>query len=86
MRSKATRKFWWKFDALPQEIQERARRAYKLWLREPHARGLNFKRVSADQPIYSVRIGLEYRAIGILRGDTVVWYWIGHHDDYERLI
>jgi len=47
---------------------------------------LRFKRVSDDEPIYSVRIGVHYRAVGILKADTITWFWIGSHDDYERLL
>jgi hypothetical protein len=32
----------------------------------------------------SIRIGRDYRALGILEGDTVTWYWIGKHDTYDR--
>jgi len=24
--------------------------------------------------------------LGILEGDTVTWFWIGSHDEYERFI
>jgi hypothetical protein len=44
---------------------------------------LRFKRVGDE---VSVRIGRHYRALGILKGDTVYWYWIGKHDEYDRLI
>jgi hypothetical protein len=47
---------------------------------------LVFKRVKESQPLYSVRIGLTYRAIGLLKGDTVTWFWIGAHDEYDELI
>ena len=43
--------------------------------------GLRFKRIGDD---VSIRIGREYRALGILEGDTVTWYWIGKHDTYDR--
>jgi hypothetical protein len=33
-----------------------------------------------------VRIGIHYRALGTREGDDLVWYWIGTHDEYERLI
>jgi hypothetical protein len=33
-----------------------------------------------------VRIGRGYRALGRRQGDTLVWFWIGTHDDYDRLI
>jgi len=25
-----------------------------------------------------------HRAIGVLEGDTVTWFWIGSHDEYEH--
>jgi hypothetical protein len=37
-------------------------------------------------PIYSVRIDLDWRAVGVLKGDTMIWSWIGSHDDYEQLL
>lgn len=37
-------------------------------------------------PVYSVRIDLDWRAVGVLQGDTMVWFWIGSHGDYERLL
>lgn len=86
MNSRTTRKFWEKFDALPRETQGRARRDYRKWKKNPNTAGLNFKRVSDKKPIYSVRIGRDYRAVGLLRGDRIVWYWIGHHDEYDRII
>jgi hypothetical protein len=42
--------------------------------------------VHATLPVYSVRIDLDWRAVGVLKDDTVVWFWIGSHNDYERLL
>jgi hypothetical protein len=47
---------------------------------------LRFKKVHFSLPIYSVRIDLDWRAVGVLAGDEVVWFWIGSHADYERLL
>lgn len=27
---------------------------------------------------------MDFRALGILEGSTVTWFWIGNHDEYER--
>lgn len=83
MNSLITRSFREAFAALPPEIRARARVAYKLWRDNPDLPGLRFKRVGDE---VSVRVGRNYRALGILQGDTVYWYWIGKHDDYERLL
>ncbi|MEJ5198869.1 MAG: hypothetical protein WHX53_08085 [Anaerolineae bacterium] len=83
MKSRTTRSFREAFRALPHEVRERARRAYRLWRENPDLPGLRFKRVGQD---VSVRIGRDYRALGLIEGDIVYWYWIGRHDEYDRLI
>ena len=83
MNSRTTRTFREAFKALSPEIQRRARRAYNLWRENPNLPGLRFKRVGDE---VSIRVGRDYRALGILKGDTVHWYWIGRHDEYERLL
>lgn len=86
MKSTTTSKFWKLYDALPKEVQQRADKAYKLWQINPQAHGLYFKRVGKQQPVYSVRIGQGYRALGLLDGDGILWFWIGTHDEYEHLL
>jgi hypothetical protein len=68
---------------LPPDVRARARKAYKLWREQPDLPGLRFKRVGEA---VSIRIGRDYRALGMLQGDTVYWYWIGKHDAYDRRI
>ncbi|MEZ4769368.1 MAG: hypothetical protein R2844_13195 [Caldilineales bacterium] len=86
MKSRTTRKFWEQYNALPVDIQLRADKAYRLWLVEPNASSLQFKRVDSEEPIYSVRISRNYRALGVLSGDTITWFWIGKHDIYDRIL
>lgn len=86
MKSKAAPRFWNLYNRLPLAIQQRARKAYQLWKTNPTAPSLHFKRVSKEEPIYSIRIGEDYRALGLLEGDTIVWFWIGKHDEYERIL
>ena len=86
MKSKTTRDFWDGFDALPVEEQDRAREAYGLWRDNPNHPSVHFKRVSRKFPIYSVRIGLHYRSLGLRDGDTITWYWIGSHAEYDKLL
>ncbi len=84
MRSHTTRDFRKLFGALPHEVQERARKAYRLWQDNPSHPGLNFKQVDTANRIYSARVGRDCRVLGTLHGDTVIWYWIGKHEEYER--
>ena len=86
MKSKATSKFWKLYRNLPVNIQKRARRAYVLWLNNPRHPSVQFKRVDGQEPIYSARINDNYRVLGLLEEDTVTWFWIGNHQEYEQLL
>jgi len=86
MRSRTTRRFRALFAALPANIQRQAREAYRLFQRNPAHPGLHFKQVHLSPPIYSARVGIGYRAVGALDGDTVIWFWIGTHAGYDRLL
>jgi hypothetical protein len=84
MNSATLPSFWRAYEALDAEIKHRARRAYRLWAQNPFHPSLRFKCINREENIWSVRITRGYRAIGILEGDTVTWFWVGSHDDYER--
>jgi hypothetical protein len=86
MKSQTTKSFWQHYGALPPEIRQRAQQAYELWRDNPAHPSLFFKRVKESQPVYSVHISMGYRALGLLKGDTVTWFWIGTHDEYDRLL
>ena len=79
MTSSVTLGFRQRFAQLPDAIQEQAARAYTLWRLNPYHNSLQFKRVSQRQPIYSVRVGLGYRALGLREGEHVYWFWIIVH-------
>ena len=84
MKSHTVSNFWKLFRKLSPDIQRKANKAYRLWRANPFAGSLRFKRVSEHEPIYSVRIGRGHRALGLLEGDTIYWYFIGNHDEYDR--
>jgi hypothetical protein len=86
MKSRADPSFWSCYRQLPRHVRQRAVKAYRLWRENPQHPSLRFKRVDPEDAIYSVRIDLNYRAVGWLEQDTVIWYWIGDHDDYDRLL
>jgi hypothetical protein len=86
MQSRTTRRFWRLFTDLPFEAQRDAKRAYLLFQNNPAHPGLQFKKLEGEDNIYSVRIGLEYRALAVMKKDRIVWYWIGSHAEYDRLV
>jgi len=83
MKSLATAEFWQHFAALPASAQQNARKAYRLWNRDPQHNSLRFKKVRS---VWSVRVPRGYRVLGLLKGDTVHWFWIGTHDEYKRIL
>ena len=86
MKSRATRDFWRHYDRLPEEVQESAQRAFRIWRDNPYHPSLQFKRVHDRAPIFSVRVGRRHRALGRLVDDTIIWYWIGGHAEYDTLL
>ena len=80
MNSSTTSEFRAAFAALPGDVQARARRAFALWKKNPRHPSLRFKKAGQ---VWSVRIGGGYRALGLLHGDTLYWFWVGTHDDYK---
>ena len=86
MESRLTEDFVSLFGQLPAEVRELARKNYRLWRENPSHPSLQFKKVHGSEPIYSVRIGLGWRALGLLDGDTITWCWIGSHAQYDKLL
>lgn len=86
MKSHTTRQFRELFSALPIRVQAQANESYRLFRENPSHPGLRFKQVHDSPPTYSVRVGIGYRAVGVLDADAIVWFWIGSHADYDKLI
>lgn len=86
MNSRTTRRFRELFGVLPNHVRQQAREAYRLFQQNPTHPGLGFKRVHVDQPIYSARVGISYRTVGVIDGETIIWFWIGSHADYDKLL
>lgn len=86
MKSQTTEKFRSHLAAAAPERQARIRSAYRLWRENPAHPSLRFKKVHPRLPIYSVRVDLDWRAVGVLEGETLLWFWVGPHNEYEALI
>jgi hypothetical protein len=87
MKSKTTRRFRDLLRGLPTDVKRQAYSAYRQFKHDPYHASLQFKRVSQRQQLYSVRIGISYRALGLREeADLIVWIWIGSHADYDKLL
>ena len=83
MRHFASSKFWDYYAALPKEVQDSADSAFARLKEDPSYPSLHFKKVGK---FWSARVGLAYRALAVESDDDLVWFWIGHHGDYDRLM
>lgn len=86
MTSRTTERFRKALAGLPEDVQQRAREAYQRFRREPSHPSLRFKPVHPTEPIYSARVSRGYRALCVLDGDTALWFWIGSHAEYDRIL
>ena len=86
MRSYLTEEFIRFFNKLPKRIQKTARKNYRVWKDNPDHPSLQFKRITGKTGIFSIRVGIGWRALGVLEGHDMIWFWIGSHADYEKLI
>jgi hypothetical protein len=75
------------FGKLPPRVQAAARRSYRVWRADPFHPGLGFKRCRTRRPVWSVRIGIGYRALCVKPDEeTFVWFFIGSHSDYDQVL
>lgn len=86
MISHTTKTFRQLLSHLPPDIRRQAREAYRLFKNDPSHPSLHFKKVHTRQPIYSARVNIDYRSVGIIQDGEIVWFWIGPHRDYEKLL
>lgn len=83
MKSQTLPSFWEAYHTLNESTRQQAEKAYLLWLNNPFHPSLRFKCINRNESIWSVRINKNHRALCIFETDTVIWFWIGDHDDYE---
>jgi hypothetical protein len=80
---RATAGFWDRFDRLPEAAQAVARKNFELLKADPSHPSLHFKKIGK---VWSVRVGLNYRALAVQDAEDFIWVWIGAHDNYRRMI
>jgi len=87
MNSELSTEFIRLFRQLPNRIQKTAKKNYRLWKQNPQHPGVEFKKLKTNTAVYSVRAGIGWLAVGVMKdSDTIVWFWIGSHADYDKLL
>lgn len=78
-----THRFWECYNALPEAVQRTADQGYELLKIDLSHPSLHFKKVGK---YWSVRVGQSYRALGVEVEKGILWFWIGTHAQYDKLI
>ena len=74
------------FKRLPERVKKNARKNYKLWKKNSKHPSLEFKLINKKNSVYSIRVGIGWRALGVKKSNTIIWFWIGSHAEYNSLI
>ncbi len=86
MNSYLTEDFLAVYRTLPESVRRQARQAYQLFQSNPFHPSLHFKKVHSKLPVYSARVGIDYRVVGVRDGDEIYWFWIGSHSEYDQIL
>ncbi len=83
MNHHASPDFWVCYRALPESIRELADKSFGLLKADPAHPSLHLKKVGR---YWSARVGLHHRAVAVEAPNGLVWFWIGTHAEYDRLV
>ena len=83
MTHHASPSFWACYDLLPSTAQALADKQFELLKANTRHPSLHFKRVGR---FHSARVGVHYRALAVDASDGLLWFWIGTHAEYDRIV
>jgi mRNA-degrading endonuclease RelE of RelBE toxin-antitoxin system len=85
MKHFASPKFWVCYKSLPKDVRDLADKNFELLKTNPKYPSLHFKQIGN---LWLVRVGKHYRALSLDKTETegIVWFWIGSHADYDKLV
>jgi hypothetical protein len=83
VKHSTTSRFWTCYDALPGDIRDVADKNFDLLKNNPRHPSLHFKKVGT---VWSVRVGINHRAIATEVEGRLLWLWIGSHAEYDKLV
>ncbi len=83
MKHFASPRFWACYQELPPAVRELADKNFALLKADPGHPSLHFKQIGKYR---SVHVGLHYRALAVEVADGLLWFWIGSHAAYDKLL
>ncbi|MBN2895514.1 MAG: hypothetical protein JXK05_06455 [Campylobacterales bacterium] len=75
--------FWQAYDRLPRNIQALVDKNFELLKENPKHPSLHFKKIDK---YWSARVGIYYRVLAVEIEEGLLWFWIGTHTDYDKLV
>ena len=75
--------FWQAYEMLPMAVQKLADKNFELLKDNALHPSLHFKKVGKYR---STRVGIKYRALAVDIDEGLLWFWLGNHGDYDKLI
>lgn len=79
-------RFWRYYRQLPGDVRDLADASFELLKADPYHPSLHLKKIGRKKALWSVRVGAHYRALGMDKPEGIVWFWIGDHDEYMRVL
>jgi len=83
MKNFTSPSFWESYENLPKDVQNLADKAFDLLKMNPHHPSLHTKKVGR---YWSVRVGNRYRALAVEIQNGRLWFWIGSHAQYDKMV
>lgn len=83
MKHFASPDFWDCYEALPEAIKKLADKNFALLKDNPYHPSLHFKKIGKYR---AVRVGIYYRALATEVSDGLLWFWIGSHSAYDKIL
>jgi hypothetical protein len=84
LKSHTTGDFRRGYANLSPHIRQVARKQFRIWKENPRHPSLFFKKVGSQ--VWSARVTEGWRALAVEVPDGYLWFWIGSHDHYMRVI
>lgn len=71
------------YEELPEHIQRLADKNFRLLKADPQHPSLHFKKIEG---MWSARVGAHYRALAFDHEGGILWFWIGSHAAYDKMM
>lgn len=81
-----TKSFRDSLSTLPSQIQQLAFQKYQTLLLNPQQ--VSIKQMPGNQrqfEVWSAQVGNRYRALSVKFKNQFIWYWIGSHEEYNKI-